>query len=383
MPVYVVLLVVFVTLGCGRANEEPAAAPSPPPASGPAHAVVLGADSPHLRQIRVEPVRAADVAAEDLTAPGRVMINPNRAAKVLLPVAGRVVDVLARLGDAVDQGQGVVVLESPDADAAIAAYRQSVAADAQAEAAQRKAQADYERIRDLYEGRAAAQKDLLAAQNDLAQATAAVATAGAAREQARRKLELLGLNASDLRQRILVRAPIRGKVLEISVAPGEYRTDLSAPLMTIADLSTVWMSAEVPESGIRLIHPGDRLTIALIAYPDETFTGRVTRIADVLDPQTRTVRVYVEMPNPQGRLRPEMFGTIRHAGAVGSRPVVPLSALVQHFGRTIVFVEVQPGQFERREVTVGTRTGDAVPVTQGLQAGERIVVQGVMLLKDL
>jgi cobalt-zinc-cadmium efflux system membrane fusion protein len=182
---------------------------------------------------------------------------------------------------------------------------------------------------------------------------------------------------------MVVRAPIAGKVLEINVAPGEYRTDLSTPLMTIADLSTVWIASEVPESAIRMIHVGDRVSITLVAYPDETFTGRVARTADVLDAQTRTMKVYVEMPNPTGRFRPEMFGSIRHGGAPRALPVIPLSAVVQQFGRTVVFVEQGPGQFQRREVTLGARRGETVPVLAGLVAGDRIVVDGAVLLKEL
>jgi cobalt-zinc-cadmium efflux system membrane fusion protein len=333
--------------------------------------------------MRVEPVGTAPVAADEVVAPGRVGINPNRTSKVLLPIAGRVMTVMAHLGDAVDQGQPVVTVESPDADAAIGVYLQAQATERQAEAALTKAHTEFERVKDLHDAKAVAQKDLVNAQNDLAQARAALETARAGRQQARAKIDLLGLNANDFRQRMVVRAPIAGKVLEINVAPGEYRTDLSTPLMTIADLSTVWIASEVPESAIRMIHVGDRVSITLVAYPDETFTGRVARTADVLDAQTRTMKVYVEMPNPTGRFRPEMFGSIRHGGAPRALPVIPLSAVVQQFGRTVVFVEQGPGQFQRREVTLGARRGETVPVLAGLVAGDRIVVDGAVLLKEL
>jgi cobalt-zinc-cadmium efflux system membrane fusion protein len=331
--------------------------------------------------MRVEAVRAAEMPTDEVVAPGKIAINPNRTSKLLLPVAGRIVEVLAHLGDAVTQGQAVVAVQSPDADAAIAAVLQGQAAEQQAEATLTKAQADFERTKDLYEAKAVAQKDFVTAQNDLAQARAALETARAGREQARRKVELLGLNPSDFRQRTFARAPISGKVLEISVAPGEYRNDTSTPLMTIADLSTVWMSSDVPESMIRLIHVGDGVTITLVAYPGETFAGRVARIADVLDPQTRTVKVYVGLPNPQGRLRPEMFGSIRHTGAVRTVPVVPLSALVQEYGKSVVFLERAPGEFERREVIVGTRAAGVVPVLSGVKVGDRVIADGAVLLK--
>ena len=94
------------------------------------------------------------------------------------------------------------------------------------------------------------------------------------------------------------------KVMEIAVAPGEYRNDTSASLMTIADLSTVWMSASVPETRIRYIEVGEAVRAEFSAYPGEEFRARVMRIADTVDAQTRTIKVDAEIPNPTGRLRP-------------------------------------------------------------------------------
>src|SRR5262249_13360607 len=157
-----------------------------------------------------------------------------------------------------------------------------------------------------------AQKDVIAAETTLTQAKSDVAQTEAALEETRKKLQIFGIEPDQFSQDILVRAPVSGKVLEISVAAGEYRNDTTAPVMTIADLSTVFMTGGVPESQIRLIQPGEQIEIRLSAYPGETFRGQVKRIGDTVDPQTRTVKVRAELPNPAGRLRPEMFGEIRH-----------------------------------------------------------------------
>jgi cobalt-zinc-cadmium efflux system membrane fusion protein len=368
---------------CGRAEEPaPAAAPRAGDAATASAYVVVPTDSPRFKQLRVEPVRLADVPEHEVTTPGRVTINPNRTSRVLLPVAGRIVTVMAKLGDPVEQGQPLVAVESPDADAAIAGYLQTEALQRQAQATLTKADADYTRTVELYQAKALAHKDLLGAENDLAQARAGLEAAKAAREQAGRRLELLGLKPSDFRQRILVRAPISGKVLDIAVVAGEYRTDTTQALMTIADLATVWISSDVPEPFIRLIRVGDHVDITLVAYPGETFGGRVARIADVLDPQTRTLKVHVDMPNPAGRFHPEMFGSIHHSGGTRALPVVPAAAVVQEYGRSIVFRERAPGQFERREVSSGARVGQLVPILSGLRPDERVVVDGAVLLKD-
>jgi cobalt-zinc-cadmium efflux system membrane fusion protein len=344
--------------------------------------IAVAPESPQSRELHVSRVAVAAVPADEVITPGRIIANPNRIARVLLPAAGRIVEVLVGLGSAVERGQPIVALESPDADGAIAGYRQAQANERQAQAALAKSQADLERARDLYGVRAIAEKDLLSAQNDLAQMEGAADVSRAAREQALRRLELLGLDPGEVKPRIVVRAPISGKVLEVNVSAGEYRTDTAAPLMTLADLAAVWIASDVPESSVRFIHLGDPVAIGLLAYPGESFSGRVARIADTLDPQTRTLKVYVELPNPQGRFRPEMFATLHHSDGPRTMPVVPAGAVVQEYGRNTVFVERAPGQYERREVTLGGPAGDRLPVLAGLRAGDRVVVDGAMLLKD-
>ena len=373
----------LIFAGCNDASSG-AGRPPVSRASTPAEPGVIDipADSPQLRQIRVAAVEAMDVPRDEVIAPARVGIDPGRLSKVLLPVPGRIDGVLVKLGERVERGQAVVQVESPDADIAVGAWRTAEAGERQAEAALIKAEADYERARDLLEHGAAAQKDVLAAQNDRAQAQAALDTARAGREQARRKLALLGLQPPAFSQPVMVRAPINGTVLDIGVAPGEYRNDTTAPLMSIADLTRVWLSADVAEPAIASIRAGDEVVITLVAFPGEVLTGRVTRIADVLDPQTRTVKVYIELPNPGGRLRPDMFGTLRHVASRHRAPVVPLAAVVQQYGRAMVFVEREPARFERREIVLGAREGERVAVLRGVTPGERVVVDGAILLKD-
>jgi membrane fusion protein, heavy metal efflux system len=375
--------------GCGR-SEAPAATSSPVPRADGPSVVTLPADSPQLKQIRVETVQLADMPTGELVAPARVIPNPNRISRLLPQVQGRVTRVMAQLGDHVEQGQPLVELDSPDSDAAIAGFLQAQAVERQAEATLTKAQTDLARATALYELRAIAEKEVVGARNDLAQATEGLEAARALREQARRKLELLGLTARSARQLVLVRAPISGKVIEVNVAPGEYRGAVSshsdtttAPLMTIADLQNVWVSADIPEPALRLVRVGERVSITFISLPDETFTATVSRIGDVLDPQTRTFKVQVELPNPQGRLRPEMFASLQLLGPRHPTPVVPSTAIVQEYGHALVFLERGPGKFERRQVSTGVQVGPMVAVASGVEAGERVVTDGAVLLKGL
>ena len=356
----------------------------PPPAAASAPAtnrIRFPEDSPSLRQLKVEPVVSAEVPASSVVAPGKIEVNPNRVSHVVLPVAGRVMSVLVKLGDSVDQGATILKLQSSDADAAVANYAQAQASVAQARSVLLKATADLDRARDLYEHKAIANKEVLNDEAVVAQSQSALEQAQAAERQALQRLQLLGLKPGEYGQQLTVTAPISGKILEVTVVPGEYRNDLSASLMTIADLSTVWAAADVPETDIRFIRMGEPLDVELTAFPGERFHARVTRIADTVDPQTRTVKVSAELSNAQGRLRPEMYGQIRHVGAMARLPVVPAGAVVQNEGASIVYREIAAGSFEPVKVTVGDRLGDRVVVQSGISVGDRIVTEGVLLLK--
>jgi len=367
--------------GCRTKEEAPAttvAAAEERQADG---SVAIAADSPKLQEIHVAEVRSASVPFDEVTSPGKIEANPNLMSRVALPLAGRISTVMVKLGDAVKRGDPLLTLESPDADAGVGAFLQAQAAITQAKANLNKAQADFDRASDLFEHNAVAKKDVLTAENALAQAKAALEQSQAGLEQSDRKLRLLGLKPGTFGQKITVNSPISGKILEMSVAAGEYRNDTNTPVMTIADLSTVWVSSDVAESAIRFIEAGERIDVELTAYPGETFHGKVTRIADTVDPQTRTIKVRAEMDNSRGKLRPEMYGTIRHTDSMKTLPVVPVGAVLQGDGKTMVWVEISPGRFRPVEVKTGDRAGDMVPVTAGLKAGERVVVDGAMLLR--
>ena len=369
---------------CGRHEEKTASAASPVSLGEQRLAdgtVVIPADSPKLSEIHVAEVRTTSVPFDEVTAPGKIETNPNLVSHVALPLAGRVSTVLVKLGDSVSRGDPLLTLESPDADAGVSAYLQGQAAITQAKANLNKAQSDYDRASDLFGHNAVASKDVLTAENALAQAKAALEQVQAALEQSDRKLRLLGLKPGTFGQKVTVSAPVTGKILEMSVAAGEYRNDTNAPLMTIADLSTVWVASDVPESSIRFIEPGERIDVELAAYPGETFRGRVTRIADVVDAQTRTIKVRAEMDNARGRLRPEMYAMIRHTDSMKTLPVVPAGAVMQGDGKSSVWAERAPGRFQLVEVKVGERVGNMLPVLSGLEAGSRIVADGAMLLR--
>lgn len=374
-----------VLIGCGTkpdtTNQETAT--RVPEAASSTGEVRLPVNSPQLQRIKVATVQAARVALDEVVAPGKIESNPNRISRVVMPVAGRVTRVMVAVGDAVTEGQPLLTIQSPDASTATSTYQQTLARLGETRATLAKAEADLSRVKDLYAGRAIAQKEVVSAEAALAQAKSAGEQAQATQDESLRRLEILGVKPGDTNPTIQVRAPLAGKILDLSVTSGEYRNDTSAPLMTIADLSSVFMAADVPESQIRLVTRGETVKITLSAYPDEVFTGTVARIADVVDPLTRTIKVRAALNNAQGRLRPDMFGEIRHEETFKRVPVVPSSAVVQSDKRSIVYREKSQGVYEPVTITFGKQDGDRVPVLTGLAAGDRIVIDGGMLLKGV
>ncbi len=370
--------------GCAKKEDPaPVQAAAVAPASSDPLVVTIPADSPKLEQIKIGEVQSVDVPLDEVIAPGKIEVNPNRIAHITLPVAGRILNQTVKLSDMVQQGQVLFNVESADADAASAAHLQAQAGINQAKAALLKGQKDLDRVKDLYEHKAIAQKEVVNAESVVSQAQATLDQAEAMLKQAARKLEILGLKPGEFGQKIAVRAPISGKVLEFLPTNGEYRNDTNLSVMTIADLSTVWVASDVPEAQIRLIQIGEGLEIQLTAFPGETFRGRVTRLADAVDPQTRTIKVRAEMDNSRGRFRPEMFGNIRHVEGVLKRPVVPPGAIIQGDGQNIVYLETSKGVFRQTKVTVGSRYKDWIPITEGLKPGDRVVIDGAMLLKKI
>jgi membrane fusion protein, heavy metal efflux system len=370
--------------GCGKREAMADQHADPVDAfSVKADLISIAPDSPMLQQLRLESVRTGVVANNEVISPGKIEANPNHVSHIALPVAGRITSVRVNIGDSVAKGEPLLTIESPDADGAMSTYLQSQAAVTQARANVTRAQSDFDRQKGLFEHEAVAMKDVQAAENVLVQAKTAADQSVAALEQARRRLEILGLNPADVKHTVDVAAPISGKVLELNIAPGEYRNDLSASLMTIADLSTVWISADVPESYIRFIRLGESIEASLVAYPDTTFAGRVSRIADTVNPQTRTLKVQAEIVNAQYRLRPEMFGSIHHIGSTVTMPLVRATAVLQINGKSLAFVQLGPGQFRLVEVKVGKPVGDSLPVISGLKASDKVVVDGALLLIGL
>lgn len=187
------------------------------------------------------------------------------------------------------------------------------------------------------------------------------------------------LNTGRIQRALTLFSPVSGIVAQKNVVQGQS-VMAGMPLMTIADLSTVWIEADLRESDAGSVHVGASATVELNAFPGEKVAGRVTYVYPTLEQQARTVKARIVLANPGGRIKPGMYATVRLASPVGMTLTAPASALVETGERTFVFVETAAGKFAPRDVRVGRRAGDYVEVVSGVTAGQRVVTSAQFLI---
>jgi len=329
-------------------------------------------DPQMLASIKVEAIGERETGSV-LTIAGKVQFDEDRLARVLVPLAGQVVNLRVKLGDPVRKGDLLCDVNSRDAASAAGEYNE---ARKDVDLAEKTATM----TEDLFAHDAASRMALQQAQSDLAKARARVART----EEA---LHVLGLSPSDdlsrFNGRVPIVAPISGVVIDRKVTEGQFVQTDATPVMAIADLSTVWVMGDVFERDLRLVSLGQTAAIATAAYPGETFSGRINYISDAIDPATRTAKVRVSVANPDRRLKPEMFATVSLEVAARARAIViPADAVFTEESQTFVYVERGRGTFVRRPVTVVEADGTDRRVISGLDAGDRVVVDGALLLRQ-
>jgi cobalt-zinc-cadmium efflux system membrane fusion protein len=353
------------TAGC-RSERRPAATPGP---RIEGERIVYGANAPELASLSLAVVEAAPVGTVRTT--GRLAWDEDRTVRVYPPVGGRVRQLLVDLEQRVARGTPLAAVESPDFGQAQAEANRAATDLAVAERS-------LARLRELVEHAAAPQKDLeaAAAERDRARAES---------ERARARLALLGGSLGTVDQRFVLRSPIAGLVVDRAINPGlEVRADASSPLFVISDPLRLWVFLDVVEQDLAQVRAGLPLTLRCNAYPQRTFAGRVEVVGDTLDPATRTVKARGSLENRERLLKAEMYVEVEVADPA-RRPglEVPSAAVLAEGARRYVFVEVGRGSFERRQVTADGERRGKTQVLAGLAAGQRVVVDGSLLLESL
>ncbi len=306
-----------------------------------------------------EPMNARLALADDLTA------------RIFPPLAGRMVTLQASIGDAIKAGAPLAVLDAPD-------FGQAIADLGKANADRNQKRQALHRAEILFQGEALARRDLEAAEAD---ALASDAEA----ERARLRLANLVPAGSKIEgQRLVLRAPLAGIVVDRQANPGtEVRPDAANPLFVISDLRRLWLNIDLPEKAAALAKPGAALKFTIDAYPGVDFSGQVERVGAMVDAATRRIPVRAVVDNADGRLKPEMFARATLSAPDAPEVVrLPVGALLTGGLSAHVFVQVGPRDFERRPVGIARQDAEFAYLTpdSAIKAGEIVVVRGAILL---
>ena len=371
----------------GKAPDN--AVESEPESATAARQLKLDAAAQQKAGIAVEQVSRRSIR-ETISATGQLVRNEDRTWHVGAIVDGRIVSVELNVGDPVRAGQVLARLHSHEVHDSRAAYEKALAELARLQSVEAQARRVRDRARRLFDLKAASQEQVEIAETDLRTAQANVKSAQSEVEKERVHLvEFLDVpleedhsgkqHEGDL---IPIRSPAAGVLLERKVTPGSA-VSAGEQVFTVSNLSSLWLLAAVNEADLANLRTGQPVTLRVRAYPDRQFRGRILKLGEELDPETRSLRVRVLVPNDAGRLKPEMFASVEiERGASREGLFVPEEAAQEIGGHRVVFVRTAPDTFEPRPIEVERVVNGEMEIIGGLSGGEKVVVKGSFLLKS-
>jgi cobalt-zinc-cadmium efflux system membrane fusion protein len=365
---WMILLAAVLATGCDQVDKKPEALH----ARLEGNKVVFPPGAAQLETIKSEAAEAGKPAT--LRISGRLVWDEGKTVRVFPPFSGRVVRILANPGDTVKPGQALAVLASPEFGQAQAEARRGATDFALAEK-------NLARLRELHANGVAPRKDLQAAEADHARAQSEL-------QRAQKKISLYGGNEAAVDQSFSLKSPIAGTVVERNINPGqELRSDLvlaNAPAMfVITDPGRLWVQLDASESDLPHLKRGQTLRLHSSSYPEQSFAAKVDVVSDFIDPLTRVIRVRGSVDNRERTLKGEMFVTAEID--IGTKPGVQVSAKAVFLSgdKYFAFVEDAPGAYTRVEVKTGGTANGSIGVIAGLAPGQKVVVEGSLLLQRL
>jgi len=402
-PCLVGVLAILILSGCQKRGSNPVSEPPKPDVKGEEVAFPQGA--PQLSSISVQTAQLRKLAIAHVS--GRLCWNDDVTVHVFTPVLGRVTAIRSDLGARVVVGAPLAEIDSPDFAQALADARTALGNLTAADKA-------YARTKILKEHGAAAEKDFEAAQ-------AAYVAALAERDRAAARLanygggdryaEELKRSAGDRLEaivasyagkdpstnaRYILKSPLTGVLVDKAINPGqEVRPDqmlggsvtVTAPLFVITDPSTLWLQVDVGESDLPALEPGLELCVSCKAFPDKVFHGAIDKVGAAMDPSTRTVKIRGVVKNPDLLLKAEMYVRVDvvrdQAGVAQAGVEVSAKALFMKGNDSYLFVEQTPNHFLRKQVKAGIEKDNKVPIFAGVDAGQKVVIEGALLLQAL
>ena len=345
-----------------------------------------------MHQLQIVKVASHAFRAQT-SAIGQIGYNEDASTIVLTPFSGRVTRLIAKLGDQVKKGDPLMEIDSPEQFVQQNDFIAAMTAKRKASSQHNLAQILENRVRGLHEGKAAPSKDLQQAEAQLAAAESDLRSADTAFEAARVRLKILGRSEEEilkleqtgaLSRVTTITAPIGGTIVSRKVGPGQYvKADAGEALYTIADLSTMWLKAQIFEQDIVRVRVGQEIEAKVSAVPGKTFKARIDAINSASDLTTRRVVVRSEIQNADGLLRAEMFAMFKISIDDGvASPAVPTNAVIREGDVATVWVETEPLLFKRRVVDIGIQQDGLTQVRSGLESGERVVAHGAIFVDN-
>jgi cobalt-zinc-cadmium efflux system membrane fusion protein len=365
------VLILFVVAACSSNGSARPADSS----NGRTGAFILSEDQRariHVITVQRAPFRPT------LDATGTVAFNGDRSTPVLSPISGPALQILVNPGVFVAKGAALATVSSPDFASAIAGYRK-------AESGYRNAKRIADLDEQLFKNDALARRDLEQAQTDLA-------AASADRDAAIQQIRALGVQESQIDAirdnkptdplQATIRSPINGTVVEKLISPGQLLQAGTTQCFTIADLSSMWVLANVFPSDMKDVAVGEPVDVVTDAS-STPLSGRVDYVAALVDPNSKAVAVRVLVPNLGHVLRKDMFVRVAiHANHEHTGLLVPTTSVLRdEESLPFVYVGAPNGSFDRRRITLGSRVGDKYEVTTGLAAGDNVVTEGALFLQ--
>jgi len=361
-----VLVLLAVLAGCGDSAQKG----SVPQARVEGQSVIFPAGSPQIASLiseKIEPRREAVLRFN-----GRLVWDEDRTVRVFSPLGGRVQSIAVRLGDAVRPGQPLAVVAAPDLGMAQSEARKAEQDDALA-------QKSLARVAELAEAGVAPAKDLQAAQADAARAAAE-------RARTESRLKLYGAASGRVDQRFVLASPIAGVVVERNLNPGQEVRPDSQPekgLFVVSDPTRLWFMLDVAEGEVGNVKAGAEVQVGATMLGEDTITGKVTNIADFVDPNTRTVKVRGSIENPGKRVKAETYITALLKVPATRGFLVPTKAVYLRGEQYYVFVDAGEGRYVRKPVRLGQTANGHQVVLEGLAENEKVVTEGNLLLERL
>jgi cobalt-zinc-cadmium efflux system membrane fusion protein len=367
--IYIILLV-LAAAGCSPRTEpaEPAAS------SSGTNATLTAAQRANLHTAIVR--RATFHKTVETT--GTVGFDNDQATTVLAPISGPVSKLLVSLGDEVKAGQPLAMIDSPDFTAAVSGYRKALATAHNARHI-----ADVDVL--LFKGDAIARRDLEQAQTD-------AINAEADRDAALMQLRSLGVDDKTIegltnnlpahKVLAMIRSPLGGTVVEKLITPGQLLQAGGTPCFTVANMSQVWVMANIFESDLSEVHVGDSAEVQTAAAPNP-YPGKVDNISAIIDPNTHAIGVRVLTQNRDGILKKQMYVQVAiHSSHESAGLFVPVSAVLRNDENLpFVYVADANGNYERRRINFGSRVGSDYEITSGLKEGETVIVDGGLFVQ--